>query len=525
MSELTEEEFDFLAPEGIKKAKEKLQTEKIRINISATNLQNLKEKYPAVDVNGFIEKKVKYYRAKPFKERTKLIWVDKIKEFIEFVNEDYVEPSPQKKEQENKKNPFKVFSKEHQTNEFFNLQPVFYDKAKNFWLWDDNKKKWELTDEVDILNMIKEALPETDIVNSKTRQEIINSIKQYGRKNAPKPIKQHWVQFKDKIYDIKTGETFPASAAYFVKNPIPWKVGNSTETPTIDKLFCEWVGENYVPTLFQIAAYVICPERFMQRIIAFVGGGSNGKGTFVKLLYKFLGGDNCVSSELKLISENQFETAIIFGKLLAVFGEVSYDDLKNTNTLKQIAGEDKLRFCFKGKTPFTDVNTAMGLCLTNSLPTTPDKSLGFYRKWLIIDFPNQFKELKKDLIEDIPEIEFENLARKSLEFLKQLYAYPAFINEGNFEERVTRYEERSNPVMRFIEEFCFEEEGFMIGIRDFTNECNKYMKKNHLRILTSKQVGKILNEEGFVVGNRKIDDISRRVIINLKMLIKMESLV
>ena len=50
----------------------------------------------------------------------------------------------------------------------------------------------------------------------------------------------------------------------------------------------------------------------------------------------------------------------------------------------------------------------------------------------------------------------------------------ASVNEGDFDERARRYEQRSNPVMHFIEENCEELPGAMIPIRDFTNFCNEY---------------------------------------------------
>lgn len=416
-----------------------------------------------------------------------------------------------------KENPFVIFTRDGQVEEFNKLQPIFYDKSKNFWLWNKERFMWEMTDEIEILNMINKSMPQINIINSKERQEIINALKQIGRKYMPKEIKKSWVQFQDKNYDVKTGEIFAATPEYFVRNPIPWNVGESSDTPTIDKLIEDWVDEEYVPTIYQLIAYSICPDRFMQRLIALVGGGSNGKGTFIKLLYKFLGEENCVSSDLKLISENQFETATIYGKLLVVFGEVSYDDLRNTNTLKQIAGEDKLRFCFKGKTPFTDKNTSMGICLTNSLPATPDKSEGFYRRWMIIDFPNQFKSISGGIVDTIPPLEFENLAYKSLWILKSLYNNPSFINEGTFEERASRFEERSNPVMKFMEENYEEGDGF-VPLKKFANHCNEWLRERHLRRLSVHQIGKILRNEGFDVSTRKNGNVSYKSIINLTLL-------
>ncbi len=407
-----------------------------------------------------------------------------------------------------------IFSRRGQVEKFWEGQPFFYDKSKMFWLWDKEELKWVLSDEVDFCNLIYENL-KLETINSKSRGELIEGFKQIGRKHKPKDIEKSWIQFKDKIYDIKNGDIFPATPEYFVTNPIPWKVGESEETPTIDKLFEQWVGEENVPLLYEIISYCATPDQFLQRIIALVGGGSNGKGTFVKLVTKFLGEDNIVSSEIKSLSENQFEPAVLHKKLLCVMGEVSSHDLKNTNMLKKLGGEDKISFQFKGKTPFTADNTATCMCLTNSLPITPDKSIGFYRKFLIVDFPNQFTEIKENPINKIPNVEFENLARKCIMILDGLYRNPKFTNEGTFEERIQKYEERSNPVIRFVEEKCFEEAGKQISLREFTNVANTYFREKHLRVMTPIQVGKVLREEGYEVGSRKIEGISSKVILNL----------
>jgi phage/plasmid-associated DNA primase len=166
--------------------------------------------------------------------------------------------------------------------------------------------------------------------------------------------------------------------------------------------------------------------------------------------------------------------------------------------------------------PFTADNTATAVCLTNSLPTTPDKSIGFYRKWLIIDFPNQFLPIKENLIERIPIKEFNNLSKKCLRILNELYENPSFTNEGTFEDRTRRYEERSNPVMKFIEEEFEETAGENIILREFVNDCNIYLKQKHLRVLTAIQIGKNLREEGFNISKRTINGSSSTVIVNLQ---------
>ena len=415
-----------------------------------------------------------------------------------------------------------IFTRRGQIEAFWLKQPFYYDKSGIFWLWDNGLYRWERGDEVDYLNSIQDTLG-IETIGHTNKTELISGFKQIGRKHKPEDMKKSWVQFKDRIYEVKTGESFKASPKYFVTNPIPWKVGVNEETPMMDKYFIEWVGEENTQCLYEFIAYNLSIDKFMQRIFAFCGGGSNGKGTFIKLNYKFLGDENCVASEIKSLSENRFEVARIYRKLLCIMGEVAYDDLKNTNTLKKLGGEDKLSFEFKGKDGFTEDNTATCVCLTNSLPTTPDKSLGFYRKWFIVDFPNQFSGMSRDLIGEIPEVEFENLSKKCLRILKGLYDKPEFHNEGDFDERMKRYEDRSNPVLRFVEEMCEEVDGTSFVLREFTNLCNEYLKEKHLRILTSKQIGNILRNEGFIVGARRIKnklgvDIGSAVaIINLKL--------
>ena len=100
--------------------------------------------------------------------------------------------------------------------------------------------------------------------------------------------------------------------------------------------------------------------------------------------------------------------------------------------------------------------------------------------------------------------------------LKELYNNPKFTNEGDFEKRAERYEERSNPTIRFLESHCEEIDGEYIPLRKFANQCNIYLKERHLRVLSASGIGKVLRNEGFSVSQRKINGVSNSVVLNLK---------
>src|SRR3972149_2640655 len=75
-----------------------------------------------------------------------------------------------------------VFGKEGQVENFVIKQPIFYDKAGLWWLWNKDSCCWERVDEVDILNFIRDR-DGCDIISSKARNELLNGLKQAGRKN------------------------------------------------------------------------------------------------------------------------------------------------------------------------------------------------------------------------------------------------------------------------------------------------------------------------------------------------------
>lgn len=404
------------------------------------------------------------------------------------------------------KNPGKIFGRQAQARKFYESQPYFYDRAGLWWLWSFDSFSWQMTDETDLLNGIRDAL-NVDTIQSRDRSEIIAALKQEGRRKIPENPPASWVQFRKTIIDIKTGEQFEASPKYFICNPIPWDLGDSEDTPTIDRLFREWVvdvsqDESYLKTLQEVTAYACTRHKFLQRIIALTGAGSNGKGTYLQFLQNLIGKSNTCTSELKELS-SRFETSALYRKLLCIMGEVSADDMASTNILKKLTGEDLIRYEFKGKTSFSETSATTCVISTNSLPTTPDTSIGFFRRWMVIDFPHQFP-IKADLLAQIPEVEYQNMCCKVVRILGELYARGEFTNGGSYADREARYEERSNPLSKFLECFCEEDSTENIRLRDFATKFNEYLRERKLRVLTVRKISSMLKRDGYDVGQRKI---------------------
>lgn len=387
------------------------------------------------------------------------------------------------------------YTKKQLAEEIFDVQPYFYDSSKMWWLWNNELFKWEIKDDKDILIVVSKN-SDANTVNSKEKNEIIEAMQQLGRGKIPKEIKKTWIQFKDTIVDYETGEEFKATPEYFVTNPIPFGLHEERyiETPIMDKIFEEWVGKEYVKTLYEIISYCLIPNYPIHRLFCFIGEGMNGKSCFLRLLKIFIGKDNITSTELDSLLHSRFEITKLHKKLVCVMGETNFAEMSKTSVIKKLTGQDTIGYEYKNKNPFDDVNYAKILIATNNLPTTTDKTIGFYRRWLIIDFPNRFSE-KKDILNDIPQEEYEILTIKSLKILKDLMDKKSFHNEGTIEDREKKYEEKSNPFDKFWSENIIEDINVDISKKKFKEKLDSWCKENRFRLLSEVTISKHMKDK------------------------------
>jgi putative DNA primase/helicase len=259
------------------------------------------------------------------------------------------------------------------------------------------------------------------------------------------------------------------------------------------------------------------PDYPIHRIFCFIGVGRNGKSKCIELIKRFIGEKNVCSTDLDILLNSRFEAAKLYHKLVCIMGETNFDSIKRTSILKRLTGQDTTGFEFKNKTPFDTINYAKIIIATNSLPITEDKTDGFYRRWQIIRFPNQFNETK-DPLQEIPEYEYMNLAKKCIRILKELLQKREFTNEGSVEYRKAVYEDNSDAVKVFIEHECdIDSVNAEISFQEFYAAFKAFCESNGLRVLTAKKTGSLLYEIGLERYNKNIGTTSVTTIRGLRL--------
>lgn len=428
----------------------------------------------------------------------------KTRSYDEILTKEYQTISIQdykKKEYVEKKHPFtitglKIDNYIDNVEQFHTINPFFYDQTQIFWLWNKKEYCYQKIDEIDLMNMIDQELGFLgQTVTNSVKGNYLEAFKRVGRKHKPKNIPKTWVQFKDEIYDLISEQKIVAGPEYFTVNPIPWSMGTNGFTPKIDKLFSDWQGENK-EVLYEIIAYCCLTDYPIHTIIANIGSGRNGKTQYEKILTKFLGSENVTSSELDTLIDNRFESAKLYKKLVCIMGETNFGTIDKTSLLKKLSGGSLIGYEFKNKMPFTDYNYAKIIISTNSLPASTDTTEGFYRRWMIIHWNNNFEE-GKDIVDIIPDSEYEELAFKVFDVLKNLVDRGKFSFQGSIEDRKQKYIMASNPLTLFFEECCDIGDKFFVKAKDLYHSYVQYLSKNKKRIIKRKEFNQLLSEEGF----------------------------
>jgi P4 family phage/plasmid primase-like protien len=390
-------------------------------------------------------------------------------------------------------------------SQFIIKQPIYYDETLIWWLWDFKNYCWKKIDDIALLNAF-DNLFSANTTDQKFKAQLVDAIKRKARLNKPKEAEKTWIQFKDTIVDVLTMKEFKATSEYFIVNPIPWKLGESEDTPILDKLFREWVvkkdtqDESYIETLKEVSAFIPLGDYPLHLIFCLIGAGMNGKGSFIRFIEKYVGDKNYTSSDWDLIFSSNFETSALYKKVLCSMGEIDKGIFKKTKWIKRLTGQDTIPMQFKHKPRFDAKNYAKIVIATNVLPETTDKTDGFYRRWCIVDFPNKFNERGQDIIEDIPDCEFENFARKSIKILNKVLIGGKITNQGTIEQRQKRYEERASPFSVFLRDNCIEGIEKNIPFWKIYDFYIDFLKQNNYRTISKIEFGRIIREKGFDVS-------------------------
>jgi putative DNA primase/helicase len=304
-------------------------------------------------------------------------------------------------------------------------------------------KKDGLTDEKKIRDITNEIIQRI-IWNTTIRKEEFNSFKTL-------------IPLKNGMLLTNNGKRYliPNSPAFAFTYQIPICFREDGNCDKIDKFFKEVVKEEDVPLLYELAGYCLFPTHKFHHAFMLVGNGANGKSTCLRLLENFLGKDNIANASLQKICYDRFASATLFGKLANVCADIPQKSINYTGEFKMLTGEDSIYADRKYHDPFSFHSHAKLIFSANKTPEVDDYSYAFWRRWILIEFPNKFEGngCNQNLIEELStKKELEGLLNKAIDSFDEVLEKKRFSISKSIETAKEEWMKKANSVYGFVKE-------------------------------------------------------------------------
>ncbi len=325
----------------------------------------------------------------------------------------------------------------------------------------------------------------------------ISNVLDYIRRHSLYDFEDEWLALDNGLIDPETLDFVGVSPNTVTRVKLNVAYDKDAQCPA----WLEFIDEcKSDATLLQEAGgYPLLPGYPWQKAAMLLGGGGQGKSVFLKVLAEILSPDNVSAAGLQTLVDNRFGTNSLYGKLANIAGDIPDMALSNTAIFKGLTGDDRIRAEEKGKPAYDFWNRAKLLFSANALPPTKDKSTGYMRRWILIDFNRPM------VTNPNPRLAAELLAEKSgifnwmLEGAKRL-TEKGFTYTSDPEQMARLYIERSEPIVKFLEECCKEDFDNFVSVKELHAVYNVWQRVKRQKKLGNREfLNAMRNQNKFMI--------------------------
>jgi len=206
--------------------------------------------------------------------------------------------------------------------------------------------------------------------------------------------------------------------------------------------------------LQQFFGYCLLPDCRFQKAMFLHGAGANGKSVSLETLINVIGRDNTSSLTITDLSQ-RFKTQFLQDKLINIATETNTRDPISSEIFKAAIRGDAITAEKKYGEPYLFNPKAKWLVAMNEPPTIPDKTYGFKRGIIVLEFKRRF------VGDEIDPYLSEKLAKeKDGIFMWALFGLEDLLQNNGFDvPEVVKTESDEfmktlNPALIFIDEAC-----------------------------------------------------------------------
>lgn len=206
------------------------------------------------------------------------------------------------------------------------------------------------------------------------------------------------------VYGIETDTLHDHSPDEMYITQIPVTYDKNATCEVLSKFITEIAHSYDVDTIYEFIGYCMIPDSTIQKAVMLVGDGSNGKSKLLNVIRMFIGNDNSSSESLHDLETDTYSKAELFGKLVNIFPDLASGMIFENSAFKMLTGDEGvIRAERKFEHPFSFKNTARLIFSANKLPPVPADNFAYFRRWVLLEFPNKFEggDADKNILDKI----------------------------------------------------------------------------------------------------------------------------
>jgi len=210
-------------------------------------------------------------------------------------------------------------------------------------------------------------------------------------------VGEKWSPHLEEMPEVTVEDVRHGAKIFIQKIPVDFET--EADCPSFKKFLEEVVPDTRDRMTVQEMFGALLWRAPVGKAFVLIGEGANGKSTLLAVMEEFLGKRNTTAHSLQDISSNKFALSDLVGKLADFGAELPSSRLENSAIFKSLVTGDPLPAEKKYEMPFPFHNYAKLIFATNQMPSFADVSSAFYRRWVIINFPNRF--MAPELVEAV----------------------------------------------------------------------------------------------------------------------------
>jgi putative DNA primase/helicase len=277
------------------------------------------------------------------------------------------------------------------------------------------------------------------------------------------------------LLDLASRELKPHQPSFLSPVQLPVRYDPKATCPHIEAFVNDIFPPDAHDLAWEVPAFIMRPDKSIQKAVLAIGGGGNGKSTYLQMVTSFIGKENTSSLSLHKLESDRFAAARIIGKLANICADLPSEHLAGTSVFKAITGGDELTGEHKFKESF-DFNPFCRLVFSaNSPPRSTDSSDGFFDRWLVIPFNRSFRGTKEEVTRAVLDArlstpaELSGLLNKSLDALDRLTKQKGFTQTQSTREAWSEFQSTTDPLAAWLDHATFD-------------LCEAYVPRKSLRI-------------------------------------------